>query len=204
MAKQFPVNNAVFSIAFSELQSNVIAFGTGDGFFRLHDFSTTQDAPLVNLRLSTKEINSICCNHFIPSLFLVSGKEAKLWLVDSATQKIDVISQGEHFDSVSKVLWHPRQKNLLSSASNDGRVIFYDLLSRGKKSLFDIRDSRNVLSIDYNKYNELFVTGSVDSSIKLYDLRNPVKPLFVFRGHRYGVSRVKFSPLDQNLLASGS
>ena len=124
--------------------------------------------------------------------------------MDTATQKVDLISQGEHLDSISKVLWHPRQKNLLSSSSNDGRVIFYDLLSRSKKSLFDIKDSNNVLSIDYNKYNDLFVTGSVDSSVKLYDLRNPTKPLFLFKGHRYGVARVKFSPLDPNLLASGS
>ena len=204
IAKQYQVNNAIFTLAFSEQHSNMIAAGTGDGFFKLFEFSSIRDTPIFEMKLGMKEIHSISCNHFIPSLYLAAGAEAKLWLVDLMTKKVDLISQGEHMGNISKVVWHPRQKNLLASSSNDGRVIFYDLLSKGKKSLFDIKDSRNVLSIDYNKYNDLFATGSVDSSIKLYDLRNPGKPMCILSGHKYGVSRVKFSPLEPNMLVSGS
>lgn len=202
--KQYVVPNAIFSIAFSEQHSNMIATGSGDSFFHLFEFSSSKDTPLISIKLGLKEINSIMCNHFIPSLFLAVGVDMKIWLIDIIAQKVDLISQGEHLGNITKVVWHPRLKNLLSTCSSDGRVIFYDLLSKGKKSLFDIKDSRSVLAIDYNKYSDLFVTGSVDSSIKLYDLRNPNKPMAIISGHKYGVSKLKFSPLEPNLLISGS
>lgn len=44
--------------------------------------------------------------------------------------------------------------------------------------------------------------GSADHQIHYFDLRNPSKPLFVFRGHRKAVSYVKF--LSSNELASAS
>lgn len=44
--------------------------------------------------------------------------------------------------------------------------------------------------------------GSADHRIHYFDLRNPSKSLFVFRGHRKAVSYVKF--LSPNELASAS
>lgn len=202
--RQFNLPNAIFSIGFSEQHSNLIATATGDSFFHVFDSNLPKETPLISLKLGLKEVNSICCNHFIPSLYLAAGVDLKLWLIDIQAQKVDLISNNEHMGNISKVIWHPRQKNLLASCSNDGRILFYDLLSKGRKSVMDIQDSRSVLAIEYNKYNDLFATGSVDSSIKLYDLRSPLKPLYVISGHKYGVSKLKFSPLEPNLLVSGS
>lgn len=62
-----------------------------------------------------------------------------------------------------------------------------------------------VLTCDWNKYNEhVVVTGAVDKSIKIWDLRNPDQELNTLKGHTYGVRRVKCSPHDENIIASCS
>lgn len=62
-----------------------------------------------------------------------------------------------------------------------------------------------ILGCDWNKYNDsLLVTGSVDKSIRVWDVRNHRQPVTVLQGHTYAVRRVKFSPHQENLIASCS
>lgn len=48
------------------------------------------------------------------------------------------------------------------------------------------------------------VTGSVDTKIRGWDLRNITAPVFTLEGHQYAVRRVKCSPHNGTLLASCS
>jgi WD40 repeat protein len=200
----YTVENAIFSLAFSEQHSNMISLVTGDGFFKVFEFTSDNPAAKINVKLSNRELNSTACNHFIPSLYLVGGNDRRISLVDIVTQKVDVISTNDHMGSISQVVWHPRMKSMFASSSNDGRVNFFDLTSKGNKLKSMIVDAKDCLSIDFNKYNDTFVTGSVDNSIKVYDLRNTTVPLFAFTGHKYGVKKVKFSPFSENIIVSGS
>jgi peroxin-7 len=74
-----------------------------------------------------------------------------------------------------------------------------------------------ILTLDWNKYMEnVVITGSVDRNIKMWDLRNPMRPLggncFIFlvltcaefSGHAYAVRKVRCSPHHRNLFASVS
>lgn len=62
-----------------------------------------------------------------------------------------------------------------------------------------------VLTADWCKYNECMIaTGSVDKSIKVWDVRQPQRELAVLAGHNYAVKRVAWSPHSQSLLASCS
>jgi len=202
--KMYTVENATFSLAFSEQHSNMLSVVTGDGFFKVYEFSSESPMPKISVRLSNKELNSTACNHFIPSLYLIGASDRRISLVDIVTQKVDVISTNDHMGGISQVVWHPRMKSMFASASNDGRINFFDLASKGSKLKSMIVDVKDVLSIDFNKYNETFVTGSVDNSVKVYDLRNTAVPIYAFTGHKYGVKKVKFSPFAENIIVSGS
>ena len=202
--RSFSLPNAIFAIAFSEQHSNMIAAVTGDGVFRLYDFNTPAETPLINVKMSGKELNSLSCNHFIPSLFLSAGVDRKIYLLDVVAQKVDLVSNNEHRASIAQVSWHPTKKSAFASCSADGKVLLFDLSAKGNKCQMAIQESRDILAFDFNKYNETLVTGSVDNSVKVYDLRQPSIPLFVLAGHKYGVKKVKFSPFSANIIASGS
>eukprot|EP00441_Pelagodinium_beii_P011707 CAMPEP_0197682110 /NCGR_PEP_ID=MMETSP1338-20131121/95987_1 /TAXON_ID=43686 ORGANISM="Pelagodinium beii, Strain RCC1491" /NCGR_SAMPLE_ID=MMETSP1338 /ASSEMBLY_ACC=CAM_ASM_000754 /LENGTH=71 /DNA_ID=CAMNT_0043263535 /DNA_START=1 /DNA_END=213 /DNA_ORIENTATION=+ len=48
-----------------------------------------------------------------------------------------------------------------------------------------------ILTVDWNKYNEfMVVTGSVDKTIRTFDLRNLTQPVQVLHGHQLAVRRV--------------
>jgi peroxin-7 len=62
-----------------------------------------------------------------------------------------------------------------------------------------------VLSCDFNKYENFIATSSTDSSIKLWDLRSTIdSPIMTLKGHQLAVRKIKFSPFHANILASGS
>ena len=61
-----------------------------------------------------------------------------------------------------------------------------------------------VLSCDFNKYEESIVTASIDKNIKVWDLRNLNYPVNVLIGHRYPVKKVKCSPHEASIIVSGS
>jgi len=81
--------------------------------------------------------------------------------------------------------------------------------------VWDIRQGRDVkriqahtnevLTCDFNKYENFIVTGSTDNTIKLWDLRSTVdSPIMTLPGHQLAVRKVKFSPYHANILASAS
>lgn len=62
-----------------------------------------------------------------------------------------------------------------------------------------------MLTCDWNKYDEnVLATGSVDTLIKVWDVRNPMSPLETLHGHQYAVRRLRFSPHSESVLASCS
>lgn len=62
-----------------------------------------------------------------------------------------------------------------------------------------------ILSCDWNKYDDCIIaTGSVDKSIKVWDVRSYRVPMAVLNGHGYAVRKVKFSPHRGSVLASCS
>jgi peroxin-7 len=59
------------------------------------------------------------------------------------------------------------------------------------------------LTLDWNKYSDMtLVTGSVDQTLKVWDLRFPEREVQCLRGHRMAVRKVKCSPHHGNLVAS--
>ena len=57
----------------------------------------------------------------------------------------------------------------------------------------------------FNPYSEfLFATGSLDTTVGLWDLRNLKQKLHVFEGHNDGVYQVSWSPHNETILASSS
>merc|ERR1712013_175358 len=61
----------------------------------------------------------------------------------------------------------------------------------------------DVMSVSINHKSNLFVSGSCDSTAKVFDQRAGTKCLFTFPGHESDINSVQFFP-DGNLFGTGS
>ena len=220
LVKRYQVNNSIQSISFSEQNPNLVGVTTGEGRFSLFDISSNRMDAVVSLRLFQKEAMTCSNNRFMPFLYAVGGMNGELRLLDMKAQKVDemtlaervvrggkkLVPSGVNVETVNEVHWHPNNKNILGVASGHGRLFIKDLsLPSASKNAVVIEDvSRNVLSFDFNKYNHTIALAGVDNSIKIYDLKKPHVPLMELRGHKYAVTKVRFSPFSDSILASSS
>ena len=109
-------------------------------------------------------------------------------------------------------VWHPINPNLFSSVGSDGLLKLYDLNSPDKIiGNYPVHDGE-VISCDFNKYEEQIVTGSTDKTLKVWvisslfkkDLRMMAQPIGILAGHRYPVKKLRCSPHDPNIVGSVS
>lgn len=89
------------------------------------------------------------------------------------------------------------------SASQDNTARVWDLRA-GRSVGIAGAHSGEVLSCDWNKYSDAFVTASVDQNIRIWDLRSLNAPTNVLCGHTLAIRRVKYSPFSPQILASAS
>jgi peroxin-7 len=63
--------------------------------------------------------------------------------------------------------------------------------------------TNEILSVDWNKYQRyMMVTGSIDCTAHIWDIRAPGSPLSTITGHEMGIRRVKWSPHHGSILAT--
>ena len=78
------------------------------------------------------------------------------------------------------------------SASGDGTCILWDLESREAKSIFEDHTA-DVMFIDLNTSNKnIFVSCSVDTTAKVWDMRSSDKCIATLSGHTSDINSVRW------------
>jgi len=91
----------------------------------------------------------------------------------------------------------------LMSASGDGTCILWDVESRSAKNIFTDHTG-DVMSIDLNTKNKnLFCSGSVDATAKVWDMRSSDRCIANFAGHASDINTVRWFT-DSQCLVTGS
>lgn len=107
-----------------------------------------------------------------------------------------------HVKNCNQVQWHPTSEKVFASGGGDGLLKLWDhTLPKPNISSHRAHESE-ILSLDFNKYEQQIVTSSTDKTIRLWDLRNLVKPINILGHHRYPAKKVRFSPHLPWLLGS--
>lgn len=109
-----------------------------------------------------------------------------------------------HKGSCYQAQWHPTSEKVFASGGGDGCLKLWDHSLPNKNIASVVAHEGEIMSIDFNKYDEIIATASTDKTVRLWDLRNLKIPVNILAGHRYPVRRVKFSPHTQNIVATGS
>jgi len=136
-------------------------------------------------------------------LLLSSGNDSTIKLYD-LNQGICSGTLAEHKNVVYSVVWHPTISNLFASCSGDQTAKIWDIKT-GKSIKTIIAHNSHVMSIDFNKYDNIISTAGSDGTLAVFDLRGTADiPLFSINGHKLSTKRVCFSPYLSNILASVS
>lgn len=102
------------------------------------------------------------------------------------------------------VSYSPKLSTVFASASSDSSVKLWDERCNTCSSSF-FGNCGEILSIDWNKYeHNVLISGSVDKTLKVWDLRNPSIPRNSIIAHDFAIRRVKCSPHSSNLVATAS
>ena len=207
---EFNTRDGCFDVAWSEKHDHVIAASTGDGSIKL--FSTKLDVngssrPVAALIGHSAETYSINWNLFNRDRLCSASwdKSVRIWDIVSS-QCISTLTH--HAGIAYEAKWNPRTDHVVASVGGDGHLVIQDLRQAGSaSSCTRIRAHENeILCLDWNKYREFTVaTGSVDRSIRVWDIRNVAGgPVNILNSHDLAVRRLRFSPHSESLLVSCS
>ncbi|CAN1813844.1 Protein transport protein SEC31 homolog B [Linum perenne] len=147
-------------------------------------------------------------NSFTPNLLASGADDGELCIWDLASPKEPshfpplkgAASQGE----ISYVSWNSKVQNILASTSHNGVTVVWDL--KKQKQVISVSDSMSrrcsVLQWHPDVATQLFVASDDDSSptVKLWDMRNILKPVNELVGHTKGVIAMSWCPNDSSYL----
>uniref|UniRef100_A0AAY5EXT0 Peroxin-7 n=1 Tax=Electrophorus electricus TaxID=8005 RepID=A0AAY5EXT0_ELEEL len=168
-------NDGLFDVTWSESNEHVAVTGGGDGSLQIWDTANPR-GPLRVLKGHTQEVYAVDWSQTRGENLLVSGS----------------------WDHTARVV--PNVYVLLG----DGMLRVWDVKA-GSCQLAIPAHKAEILSCDWCKYDQsIVVTGAIDCSLCVWDVRSAGQPVAQLLGHSYAVRRVKFSPFYKTVLASCS
>lgn len=200
---QFDFKDGIFDLAWSEVDRDSLICGGGDGRVYKVKVFVGQETRAVELYSHKKEISSFDWCPLRRDKFLSTSWDGTIRIMTSGVLKV---IQG-HVGAVNEARWSPRQENLFLSVSGDCTARLWD--DRNSSSVAVIAPSESLmvpdlLSLDWNKYEEWNVCTASPSDLLFWDLRllsrGPVNR--IPGAHRRAIKRVRFSPWQGNRLAS--
>lgn len=196
--------DGVYDCSWSEANEHVIATAHGDGTVKLYD-RTRPQGPILSLEEHTAEVYGVDWNMNAKNL-VASASWDRLVKVWDMAQAVCIKTYAAHTQICYAAIWSPARPMSVATVAGDAMLHIMDLNSPGDAPVTSIQAHQHeILTVDWNKYNEFqVVTGSVDKTIRVFDLRNPSGPLQVLHGHQLAVRRVKTHPHCDHQLVSAS
>ncbi|TFJ84140.1 hypothetical protein NSK_004613 [Nannochloropsis salina CCMP1776] len=143
-----------------------------------------------------------------PGQLLSGSDDARVCLWDM-TQAGKVVEEVRvfrgHTSVVEDVAWHSAHPHLFGSVSDDKSLALWDVRESGSQPSHTRAGAHEdfVNCLSFSPHSDfLFLTGSADRSVRLWDLRSLSAPLHTFEGHEDEVFQVKWAPFHENVFAS--
>ncbi|KAL3955670.1 hypothetical protein ACCO45_011233 [Purpureocillium lilacinum] len=188
--KTFDTNDALYDLAWSEINENQLIVACGDGSLKLFDLGVN-DFPVMNFHEHKRETFSVCWSPITKDSFLSSSWDGtvKIWS-PTRTQSLRTLPIGNCTYSAS---FCPSNPALISAVSSDSHLRIFDLRTPSSAK-YHLVSTIPVLTHDWNKYNSTVVaTGGPRRGA-----------LAIMQGHEYAVRRLAWSPHASDVLISAS
>ncbi|RDA84695.1 hypothetical protein CP532_2761 [Ophiocordyceps camponoti-leonardi (nom. inval.)] len=210
--KTFDTNDALYDLAWSEINENQVLVACGDGSIKLYDLAVN-DFPVMNLHEHKREAFSVCWKPVTKENFMSSSWDGtvKIWS-PARNHSITTLPIGSCTYSTA---FCPTNPAVVSAASSDGHLRIFDLRMPPSAKYHLALDvpvhapnaaPAELLTHDWNKYQEsVIAVAGVDRIVSVLDLRHTSKePLSLLQGHEYAVRRLAWSPHAADVLVSAS
>lgn len=196
--------DGVYDASWSEDNEHVIATAQGDGTVKLFDF-TNRMGPIASFEEHQAEVYGVDWNMNMKTLICSASWDNTIKVWDVPTGR-SMRTYRAHMAVAYASIWAPQKPAVLASVAGDGMLNICDVNVGNEMPVQQIQAHQHeVLTCDWNKYNEFqVVTGSVDKTLRVFDLRNPAGPLQQLFGHQLAVRRVKCHPFAETQVVSAS
>lgn len=187
-------NDALFDACY--YSHNQVITACGDGFLytvRLNDQQVIR-APAGHV----KECVSVDCNQqYIAS----AGWDGNILLFNRQLRLLR--KYDKQHQTCHRISFHPTTDHIFMTSGGDALVKLNDCRSKSPVMTINTHGHIDVLSIDWNKYEQSIACGSADGIVRIFDIRTNTQ-LFQLRGHRRAVKQVQFSPFHADTIATAS
>ncbi|KAJ1353536.1 RING finger and WD repeat domain-containing protein 2 [Parelaphostrongylus tenuis] len=177
-----PANTSLFSVA--DISRSIQVFDLKNVIEEPDDYQY----PLARMECTAK----ISCVAWSPqtAAILVNSEYDGSVVVWDITKPRKLRKYTEHERRCCSVCFARDEDNICATGSNDCSVKIWNL--NMANSAMTIRSHFIVCTVDFGFSRHEIAVGSADRSVYLYDLRQPVRPVSIFTGHRQAVSYVRY------------
>ncbi|WKY15245.1 hypothetical protein Q1695_000602 [Nippostrongylus brasiliensis] len=187
-----PADNTLFSVADISRTIQVFDINT------VMEEPTEFHYPIAKMDCSAK-ISCVAWSPVMSSVMVNSGYDGSVTVWD--INKVRTIRKFiEHEKRCWSVSFARNESHVCATGSNDCSVKIWNL--NMSNSVMTIRPYFVVCTVNFGFSKHEIAVGSADRSVYQYDLRQPLRPVKVFSGHRQAVSYVRYLNRDEIVSAS--
>ncbi|KAJ4912637.1 Transducin/WD40 repeat-like superfamily protein [Raphanus sativus] len=203
--------DSVLGLAWNKEIRNILASASADRKVKVWDVATGQCK--ITMEHHTKEVQAVAWNHYAPEV-LLSGSFDQTVVLKDGRQPSHSGFKWSVMSDVESLAWNPHSEHSFVVSLEDGTVKGFDIRAAQSGSDSDLKPSftiqahdqdKGVSSISYNtSAPNLLATGSMDKTVKLWDLSNNEPSCITSHKPKAGaVFSISFSADNPFLLAIG-
>ncbi|XP_022880793.1 uncharacterized WD repeat-containing protein C17D11.16-like [Olea europaea var. sylvestris] len=197
--------DSVLELAWNKEYRNILASGSADKLAKIWDVTTRK----CNLTMDhhTNKVQAVAWNRFAPQVLLTGSFDCSVVMKDSRIPSHSGFKWSVTAE-VESLAWDPHTEHSFVVSLENGMVMGFDIrtASSDPKPSFTLHaHDKKVCTISYNSLvPNLLATGSIDKTVKLWDLTNNKPSCIASQNPKAGaVFSVSFSEDAPFLLAIG-